>query len=532
MKKSFLLALAFIFIVPLVSSIENDISLGSYNVQLGDSFNINGNNIEYNNIDFTGNAMVKFYGQSGDYTLLTQIVDGEFSQSASFCDANCIFPGLAGNYSMVVSLLDVSLVTLEEFTLPDLLIVNNKLNLILNLNEVQIDPGEKIKLEGSAQRDVDAKIFENGEVTIFFDEVEYKTLISNNKFVYEFITNSDISSGYHDLDVYFTDINNNFGEASIQFFVVGIPQLLNVNFDKEFYLPGEIVRITPSLVDQAGEGIVGEIELRLYDGDGRRQIKNVFSSNDGFDYFLENSAAPGEWKVSVKADGLKMDRYFSVETVEKLGLVLDGQKLIMTNIGNVAYSDSLKLQDENGNIIDKRTGLEPGENMSIILYTVFDEGQQTFQVLNTGENFTVEITDNRNIGNKLGDFFSGITGQAIRSSGSGTSNAPFLLLIGLIFGMLIYASFILRKKGKFSGVKLKKSKLKISSTEVDDIKSRILKDIKESKMDRKNESSFDVKPVVENTPPKRVKFDEPMRKSNDIPAPVKDNTKNLFKLFD
>ena len=138
----------------------------------------------------------------------------------------------------------------------------------------------------------------------------------------------------------------------------------------------------------------------------------------------------------------KMDRYFSVETVEKLGLVLDGQKLIMTNIGNVAYSDSLKLQDENGNIIDKRTGLEPGENMSIILYTVFDEGQQTFQVLNTGENFTVEITDNRNIGNKLGDFFSGITGQAIRSSGSGTSNAPFLLLIGLIFGMLIYASFI------------------------------------------------------------------------------------------
>lgn len=530
MKKSLVFALAFIFIVPLVSSIENDISLGSYNVQLGDSFNINGNNIEHNDIDFTGNAMIKFYGPLGDYTLLTQIIDGKFTQSTSFCDANCMFPGQAGNYSIGVSLLDVGLVTLEEFTLPDLLIVNNKLNLILNLDEVQIDPGETIKLAGSAQRYVDSKIFENGEIIILFDEVEYKTLISNDKFVYEFITNTDISSGYHDLDVYFTDENGNFGEESIQFFVVGIPQLLNVNFDKEFYLPGEVVQIMPSLVDQAGKGIEGEIELKLYDGEGRRQIKNVFSSNDGFDYPLENSAVPGEWKVSVKSDGLKIDRYFNVETVEKLGLVLNGQELIITNIGNIMYSDSLSLQDENGAIVEKRTGLGPGENMSIILYTIFDEGQQTFSVLNNNKNFTVEIIDNRNAGDKIGDFFSGITGQAVRSSGSGTSDAPFLLLVGLIFGMLIYTSFILRKKGKFSGVKLKKSKLKISSSEVDDIKSRILKDIKESKMSRKNENSFDVKPIVDDAP-KRVKFDEPLRK-DDIPAPAKDNTKNLFKLFD
>ncbi len=528
MKKSLLIALVFISIVPLVSSIENDISLGSYNVQLGDSFNVNGNNIEYNGIDFTGNAMVKFYGSLGDYTLLTQVVDGGFSQSASFCEFGCMFPGLAGNYSIGVSLLDSSLVTLEEFVLPDSFIVNNNLNIILKLDEVQLNPGEEIKLEGSIQRDVDSRIFENGDVIIMFDEIEYKTAISNEKFVYEFVTNSDIGSGYHDIDVYFTDDQGNMGEGLIQFFVIGIPQLLNVNFDKEFYLPGETVQVMPSLVDQAGEVINGDVEIRIYDGEGKRQVKDMFATNDNFDYTLESSAVPGEWKVKVKGEGLNVERYFNVETIEKLGLILDGQELKITNIGNVLYSEPLSLEDENGDVVEKRTELNPGDNISIILFTIFDEGQQTFSVLNNDENFTLEIIDNRNVGDKMGDFFSSITGQAIRSPGSGTSDIPFLFLVGLIFGMLGYTSFVLRKKGKFKNVNLKKSKLKISS-EVDDIKSRILKDIKDSKMSRKNEDSFDVKPIVEETS-KRVKFDEPKRKNG---APKKDdnNSGGLFGMF-
>jgi len=290
------------------------------------------------------------------------------------------------------------------------------------------------------------------------------------------------------------------------------------------------VQIMPSLVDQAGEIISGDVELRVYDGEGRRQIKDVFETNDDFDYILESSASPGEWKVSVKSEGLKVERYFNVETIEKIGLILDGQELKITNIGNVPYSDPLSFEDENGDVVEKRTDLNPGDNMSVILYTIFDEGQQTFSVLNNNQNFTLEIIDNRNVGDKMGDFFSSITGQAIRSSGSGTSDVPFLFLVGLIFGMLGYTSFVLRKKGKFKDVKLKKSKkLKISSDEVDDIKSRILKDIKESKMSRKNEDSFEVKPIVEEVP-KRVKFDEPMRK-DDAPKKDDNNSGGLFGMF-
>ncbi|MBT6995185.1 hypothetical protein HN953_00990, partial [Candidatus Woesearchaeota archaeon] len=249
-------------------------------------------------------------------------------------------------------------------------------------------------------------------------------------------------------------------------------------------------------------------------------------------YILEKYAVPGEWKVNIKGAGLKVERYFNVEEVEKINLLLNGQFLEITNTGNVHYSNPLLLEDENGEVVEKRTNLAPGENMSIILYTIFEEGQQTFKVLNNDETFSLEIIDNRNFGEKFGDFFGGVTGQAIRSSGSGTSDTPFLVLIGVIFGMLIYTSFILRKKGKFKGVSLKKSKVKISSNDVDDIKYRILKDIKDSKMSRKNEDSFKVDPVVKahENKPKRVKFDEPMRKED---VPKKDShLGGLFGMFD
>ena len=48
-------------------------------------------------------------------------------------------------------------------------------------------------------------------------------------------------------------------------------------------------------------------------------------------------------------------------------------------------------------------------------------------------------------------------------------------------------------------------------------------------MSRKNEDSFEVKPIVEEVP-KRVKFDEPMRK-DDAPKKDDNNSGGLFGMF-
>jgi len=538
MKKSVFLLVLILFVLPFVSSAENDISINKDHLQLEDVFTISADSLKIEGVKFTGNIMINFYGPEEDYILLTQAVDGSFTYDASFCKSGCLLPAVAGNYSVGVSLLDSRLTELTEFLIDTPLVVDNTLNVIVALNKIQISPEEELKLEGSVQRNSDSRLLDNGEVTITFEGVEYKTVINSQKFVYTFSTNRDISSDYHDIDISITDEQGNYGESTIQFFVVGVPEALSVIADKDNYLPGENVQIIAGLSDQAGKEIVQEVELKIYDAKGKRALKELILSNEEFDFELQDYAIPGEWKISVKATGLKVDSYFDVDEVEKLEVILLGQNLEITNRGNIPYTKPLVLIfDNDGDKIEKRTNLAPGENITLPLYILANEGEHKIYVENTDQTISLEIVDNRGIGTKMGDFFGRITGQAIRKSGTGTSDAPFMVLVIFLTVALLFTSFTLRRKvkGKTKGSKgSKKMKVK-QDDEVDDIKSRILEDIKQSSIRQETKRAFVVDPILKSEEPKRVpsrvQFDEPMRKEDATPAPKKESS-SFFKLFD
>ena len=536
MKKSLGLLLLVLFMFQFVSADDNGISLSKTHVQLDDSFIVDADNLKIDGEKFTGNAMINFYGPEEDYTLLTHIFEGGFSYEASFCKAGCLLPNVPGNYSVSVSLLDSSLNELEELMFSEPLMVDSALNVILELSQVQITPGEEIKVSGSVQRNADSRLLDNGEVTIVFEGVEYKTQINSQKFVYEFTTPFDVSSNYHDIDVRILDEQGNYGEGSIQFFVVGTPEMLTLSTDKESYLPAENVQIFIGLKDQANEEIVEEVELRLYNAGGKRLVKELLISNEEFDFALDEYAVPGEWKIMAKSNGLKIENYFDVQVVENLEVVLVGQDLEITNKGNVHYSKPLVIRfDDNEESLEKRTNLDPGENISLALYKFTNDGPHNVYIENTDQTFSVDIVDNRGIGERMGDFFGSITGQAVRKSGSGTSDTPFMIFIILLIGTLAVSGIFLRKKGKVKISKKFKVRRKPKVTnDVDEIKSRILEDIKNSGVSKRDSTSFAVSPIIkseESREPSRIAFDEPMRKESNS-APKQDKTTNLFKLFD
>jgi hypothetical protein len=537
MKKSLLLLVLAFLILPFVSSAENELSINKENLQLEDVFTISADNLKIEGVKFTGNIMINFYGPDEDYTLLTNAHEGGFSYDASFCKVGCLLPPAPGNYSVSISLLDSRLAELTELMIDTPLVVDNALNVILSLNKVQINPEGELKLEGSVQRNSDSRLLDEGEVTILFEGVEYKTVINSQKFIYEFSTTRDISSDYHDIDVSITDEQGNYGESTIQFFVVGVPEILSVRTDKDNYLPETNVQIIAGLSDQADEEIIQEVELKIYDAKGKRVLKELILSNEEFDFQLSEYAVPGEWRIDIKSSGLKVDNYFEVDEIENLDVILIGQNLEITNKGNIPYTQPLILIfDNEEDKIEKRTNLGPGENITLPLYTLSNEGKHKIYVMNTDQTFSLDIVDNRGVGAKFGDFFGRITGQAVRKSGTGTSDTPFMILVALIVGSLIFASFTLRKKGKgkIKGVNLPK-KFKVNSDDVDEIKNRILDDIKHSSVDKESKKAFTVDPIFKSEEtkkqPSRVKFDEPMRRDN-APAPKQDKTHNLFKLFD
>jgi len=420
------------------------------------------------------------------------------------------------------------------------LVVDSRLNVLADLKEAQIMPGDKIKIEGSVQRNSDGGLLNYGDIKIIFDGSEYNTAISNEKFEYEIETGSDISSNYHEIQIIASDDQGNYGEKTLQFFVIPIPQSLSISTDKEEYLPGENVQIKVSLLDQAGDDISDDVELKIYNAKNKRLVKDYILVNEGYELDLPEYAVPGEWKIIARSNDLKADELFSVAEVKKLDVVLLGQYLFVKNVGNVYYSDPLIMYVDGEDKIEKRTNLNPGENMSIILYKDVKEGKHNVSIDNMNESFEVDVIDNRNFGQKLEDFFSSVTGQAVRSSGSGTSDLPFLILVGFIIGGLIFTSVKFRKKGGKINLKFKKpsfSKMKSTAIEdIDEIRKRILKDIESSGIGNKDSKSFSVDPVVESgEKPKEVKkveFDEPLRKEDNSFKRSQNNDSNLFKLFD
>ncbi len=540
MRKSLLFIAIIAMILPLVSSADNEVSLTKYHVQLGDSLVVDADNLKVDGQIFNGNAMIVFNNGDDEYTLLTQVVDGEFSHKIEFCKSGCFLPGIPGNYSVSVKLLDSRLAELSELVLDNKLVVDSRLNVLADLKEAQIMPGDKIKIEGSVQRNSDGGLLNYGDIKIIFDGSEYNTAISNEKFEYEIETGSDISSNYHEIQIIASDDQGNYGEKTLQFFVIPIPQSLSISTDKEEYLPGENVQIKVSLLDQAGDDISDDVELKIYNAKNKRLVKDYILVNEGYELDLPEYAVPGEWKIIARSNDLKADELFSVAEVKKLDVVLLGQYLFVKNVGNVYYSDPLIMYVDGEDKIEKRTNLNPGENMSIILYKDVKEGKHNVSIDNMNESFEVDVIDNRNFGQKLEDFFSSVTGQAVRSSGSGTSDLPFLILVGFIIGGLIFTSVKFRKKGGKINLKFKKpsfSKMKSTAIEdIDEIRKRILKDIESSGIGNKDSKSFSVDPVVESgEKPKEVKkveFDEPLRKEDNSFKRSQNNDSNLFKLFD
>ena len=529
MKKSVLIFLLLIIIVPFVSSADNKISFSKNHIQLGDNFTITGESVKLDSNLFTGNAMIVLDNGMEKYTLLAHIVDGFFQQDVAFCSSGCVLPSKPGNYTTTVSLMDASLMELQKIGLDSTLIVDSKYNIIVELNKMQINPGDKVLVEGSVQRNSDSSLLDKGNVKIMFDSTEYKTSLINQKFSYEFSIPFDIKSNYHTLQLSIVDEHGNVGENSAQFFVVAVPTSLTISTEKDSYLPEELVKISVGLVDQAGDEVAQETQLKIYSPRSKKILDELMVSNQDYTFALSKNSEPGDWRIVVKSENLRNEKMFTIETVKKIDVSVNGQYLDVVNVGNVDYEDNLIIFVDTDNFSSqRRTSLNPGEIISLKLNSLLDEGPHKITIENTGQSFDVEVVDNRGIGEKIGDFFSSVTGQAVKKSGTGTSNTPTVIMVLLFLFIILmgYSGYRRYKAKNINRIKFKEPKIPkedneelavVKKADVVDIRDRILRNLKESKKSKKEEKvkedtiSLKLKPVKEEKPSK-VDFDQPMRK--------------------
>ncbi len=533
MKKLCLLLMAILIAVPFIYAEDNDYSieldLDKNSIQVGDPILFEGN-IFMNNDLLDDQVNVIFYiGSNGSQNqIFLSVFDGTFSFAPRLRDLE------SGTHQISVELFDLNGDSLQYFDDVKQITIDNKLILDLQVEKDQLIPGEKLQILGVIQRNLDKQNVPLSVLRVFLDGQEYITEVSNGNLDYELDLGEDINSNYHTVFVEAEDTHGNKGETNFEIYVIPQQESIEIKLDQKTYNPGETISMYAVVYDQASQEIVDELSFELFDADGKKVYEETLLSTASGSFQLGDYALPGEWMIKVESStGMTSEKSIDIPVVSKLDIELVGQTLKIKNSGNIKYDDLLVIEakgDLHNRTIEVRTKLTPGENMTLDLYKELKDMDYVITILNTEQMFEVKIFDDRGVGEKAGDWFEGITGQLIRTSGSkeGSGAAYLFGLIVLFLVVLVFfykkPNFNLLKKVKRKPRKSKakpKPKTQIVSREDDDIegfKSRILKDINDSTIREKKKESdkqFNVQPflpVPKEEKPKKFEFDKPLRK--------------------
>lgn len=148
---------------------------------------------------------------------------------------------------------------------------------------------------------------------------------------------------------------------------------------KNNYGPGDVVNFKIMLYDSENSLIEGDVHFVIQNYYSEIVTEGIVSSGESVTYQLPVDAMRGPWKIGASYDSIETNRLFNVGELEKIDIKIEGDTLVLKNIGNVLYDRQLLIyigeQDQTANV-----RLEVGETKLIKLTAPVDT-------------YTVRITD-------------------------------------------------------------------------------------------------------------------------------------------
>ena len=105
---------------------------------------------------------------------------------------------------------------------------------------------------------------------------------------------------------------------------------------KDNYTPGENLNFKIILYDNNNNEISGRVNFEIRDP-YNNITQGTVNSGEIINYNLPNDAWRGLWEIIANYNDIEQKEYFGVLELEKADIKLEGQLLIIKNIGNVPY---------------------------------------------------------------------------------------------------------------------------------------------------------------------------------------------------
>ena len=150
-------------------------------------------------------------------------------------------------------------------------------------------------------------------------------------------------------------------------FLIGFvfAEKLEINTANEYH-PGDNTNFKITLYDDQNNKIQGKIDFEIQDYYTEIFKKGTINSGEEINFKLPDNSVRGYWAIIVKYNDLEKKFFFNILELEKADIKLEGDKLIVTNVGNVPYRKSIQIEIGN----NKETLLVPlgtGETKEIKL---------------------------------------------------------------------------------------------------------------------------------------------------------------------
>jgi hypothetical protein len=234
----------------------------------------------------------------------------------------------------------------------------------------------------------------------------------------------------------------NKASSSTSFSISQIPTTLEISVDKGQVLPGDAVKFTPLLYDQAGDKMQAQVGLTIKDNNNKI-FDTIKGETDSAQVFtLDKKAAPGSWTIFGVAYKITSEKQFQILEKEDIFIeVRDNDTLYIENTGNVPYIKDVLIKVGNYSYT-RSVSLDVGASETIKLSDIegVSAGEQSLKVSDGSNEFVGTTT---------------ITSRAVSSFNPGSisvrSSLGLWALFIVIFGVMALFVYNRTRKIKISG---------------------------------------------------------------------------------
>lgn len=311
------------------------LSMDKTSLKRGDPLKITGTITKLDGASIDGVATLRFKQEQTEVFIDTiTIANGDLSYTLTTNNLP------AGTFMIEVTPQDVygntKTLTIGPFT------ISGEILIFAEPNKLHFNPGEHVKIEGTATI-LDLPV-QKATLWLTLGENKIEDDINDGHFSKTIQIPYTITSGTQTITLEMEDLYGNRGSLPLSIIIDPSPTKLDFTKEKESYLPHDTVKITPRIVDQAGNIITTDIGIIISNPKGKEIFSDTIASNTEYEFQLHENALPGAWKVKLLALDMEYEGTILVGEHIDLEYLIINNTLLITNRGNVHFSNPIKVE--------------------------------------------------------------------------------------------------------------------------------------------------------------------------------------------